>query len=203
MSPLNRLALSATFAAAVCSSPLPAFAAETGAATAGATPGFVRLNSESDSAAWWTRVQFQADGEQVAGLPLHLIRADWCKANAFSREAFAAAVAPTPLWELPDATYELSTQFEGVGEVRVLVGVYEKCAGETGNFVLVLSRDTASPQVISVLEMDQGRPGFLALLVKHDGAIDLLYCFYCDHFGVLSWSPANRHLNVLPGPEVG
>lgn len=202
MSLINRLAFLGALAASLTCTSGPVCAADASSASAANTATFVRLAAEPESSAWWMRVQFVPDGEQIAGLPLRLIKADWCKANAFSREAFAAA-APAPLWVLPEAVYELATRFEAVGDVRILTGVYEKCAGERGNFLLLLSRDTNTPRVISVLETDQGRPGFMALLAKDSGVIDVLYCFYCDHYGVLSWSPASLQLSILPGPEVG
>jgi hypothetical protein len=114
-----------------------------GVCAAHAQQPFVTIDPEPASNAWWLRASFHPFGTKVRGISIDKISKDWCKANEFTKKLLADLIIEDGKDVM--AENKLSFAVEGFFDgsktrQTAVVGVYEKCAGEKGTFLLVLDQ---------------------------------------------------------------
>jgi hypothetical protein len=163
---------------------------------AGDAQDFVTLDPEGpDRSAWWVRARFHPFETQVRGVPVQKIRKGWCKASEFRRELF-----PQDLQEdLKSTNFAIDGFFAGSKtKQKALVGAYETCAGETGDFFLILDwPDRGSPTVRFVWGAPIDHP-FAHVRVEPDSTIQVWHCMDCDFVTRYKWDRSKRTFAVVP-----
>lgn len=162
------------------------------------------------SHAWWLRSTFNATGTEVRGIPARRLAPEWCNADAFNTHAFPPALrgGSDGLHAGLKATsggFSLRGVY-GQRTLDVVLGAYRSCAGQRGDFLLVLDAAKAAndPQRIVQVEVLSTEPVFLYLApASTPDAIRVVSCFECDHIGEWRWNDAGQKFVMQPEPEFG
>ncbi|MEJ0077917.1 MAG: hypothetical protein WDO17_21260 [Alphaproteobacteria bacterium] len=160
------------------------------AATAQAQQPFVTLDPGGE--AWWLRARFNPVGTEVRGLPVAQIAKDWCKATEFTWDLFKDVLAEegTKASDYGYATFSVEGRFDRSKITQIaLVGVYETCSGERGEFFLVIDKDSRKIRFLAAGPVEYP---FNALIPQRDSTIRILHCLECDHSDVLRWDAKKK-----------
>lgn len=168
-------------------------------------PPFVTLKAGPDREMWWLHAEFHPFAQTVRGIPVRNIDPLWCKANEFTPDLIAAEKRGVPLsWakDLADnhVGYSYQGNLDGTDKTQIaLVGVYSRCDGQKGTFLLVADVAHGSLGAVRFLQQypDGGR--FAVLQWSEGNQISIFWCMYCDNgTPPLKWSPEHRQFEWLP-----
>jgi hypothetical protein len=122
----------------------------------------------------------------VASIPIKYLDADWSAAEVLTRKLLPPEAASDPS-SLTNPAFGFSREgdFNSDGlKDKALVGVYRTKAGQTGTFLLVLTRQVSGKWQKVFLEKVPGTPGF-SVLWSDGKAVRWYHCMECDTFAVL------------------
>src|SRR5713226_8928929 len=133
--------------------------------------------------AWWLRIRFMPCDSEIYGISVQKIHPSWHRASALQQKYIPkSAFSQSSRNALQEGKlkFELSGDFNRDGHPdRVLVGVYETKGGESGRFLLIVTRTETGAWNPVFLDLFPGRPGFLAL-ARNRSSIELWSCMECD-----------------------
>jgi hypothetical protein len=163
-----------------------------------------------DHQAWWMRTDIAPFATRVRGIPAQQLDRAWCRASALSEAAFPDSVR--------HGTQGLDAHFArgrrgfsaegsfGGRPLEVVLGIFESCRGESGNFLLVLEADRPVSASDAVLQVEQisSRPVLMHMAVDPArGEIFVSSCFQCDEVGRWRWHSASGRFIRQPEPDPG
>ena len=157
----------------------------------------VKINPSSENSAWWLRTEYFPSGKTINNIPVEAIQADWCFANIVTVDDYVKIISADDAKHLQDSSivFQLNGKFDGSRNMEALPGVYQKCNGEKGNFILLSEIDDAkNEKIISVLEANKNTPSFIGLLAMPENMIGVALCLECDDFSALQWDSATNNL---------
>ena len=157
----------------------------------------VSVNAEPASYAWWLRLGFTPSQTFVENISVKDISKDWCNANAFSKEDYMLALskdAATEFANNPYVAFSVTGKYDGRRDLRAVSGVYQKCSGEQGNFVLLVEPE--SKKFVSMLEMNRQRASFMTLANEENNLLQVAWCLECDFISLLKWNPTLKNLEL-------
>src|SRR6266487_3632511 len=117
---------------------------------------------DEGSKAWWLRIRFSPCDSEIYGIPVEKIH------------------------------FELRGDFNRDGRPdQAAVGVYETTTGQTGRFMLIVTRTDSGAWRLVFLEQLPGKPGFLAL-GRNRSRIAVMSCMDCDDDSELEWNAKTK-----------
>jgi hypothetical protein len=150
--------------------------------------------------AWWLRIRFTPCDSEIYGIPVQKIDPSW-------RLASVNQLKHIPIPELQQQGlafgklhFELNGDFNRDGRPdRAAVGVYETTTGQTGRFMLIVTRiDTRAWRSVFV-RLLPGKPGFFAL-ERDKSKIVLWSCMDCDGVSEYGWNArTKKYTRLEPG----
>jgi hypothetical protein len=167
--------------------------ASTAAETSSAPFVFVedKVDKSGLGLAWWAQgAVIRPMGKQVSGVTLKRLneklgKGAWCYANAFSAASFVSASRrvqaeiDSTMREARLPLFKVSGPFTGGAEIDAVVGSYEDCDGNVGNFVLITDRAQPQPNVVFLEPFPRWRG--LAWISYEEGGLTIGSCFECGH----------------------
>jgi hypothetical protein len=157
----------------------------------------ISVKAEPADYAWWLRLNFTPSQTSVDNISVKEISKDWCNANAFSKKDYMQILskdAATDFANNPHIAFSVTGKYDGRRYLRAVSGVYQKCSGEQGNFVLLVEPE--SKKMVSVLEINQQRAGFMTLANQENNLLQVAWCLECDFISLLKWSPTLKNLEL-------
>jgi hypothetical protein len=158
---------------------------------------FVTVRPEPTGTAWWLRAEFHALHDEIRGIPVKRIRADWCKATEFKRELFPKGLLVENGYDLLASAkldFALEGAFDGSGSKQTaLVGVYETCAGQKGRFLLIIDAGTRK---LRFLDAEATNHQFTAIGKVPGGALQVAYCLECDVGSIVKWDRNRKRFAI-------
>ena len=153
------------------------------------------MDPEPANYAWWLRARFHPLETEVRGIPVQKIRKNWCKASEFRRELF-----PQDLQEdLKSVDFAVDGFFDGSKTKQTaLVGAYETCAGEGGEFFLIIDWPRRGTPTIRFIKTGPTDHPFATVRAKPDRSIVVWYCMSCDFGTQYKWDQSKRTFVVVP-----
>jgi len=150
---------------------------------------FIKINSEPHNSSWWLRSEYFPNGKSIRGVPIDKISKEWCAANEFTIDEHLKYLSERDGKEIEDhANFSIYGSFDGKNEMEAISGVYQKCTGEKGNFIITIVKlDTNKIKIISVLEMSKNSAGLMSLSPVSSDAIRIWWCFGCDFSSLIKW----------------
>lgn len=182
------------------------------ATTAAATERglLVEVRTAPVDSAWWEHLDFVPRDTQVRGIAVNRIDPSWCKASELTEAAFPDSVrygerGLEANLGAGQNGFSAKGSFEG-RPLEIVLGIFESCGGESGNFVLVLAagRPASSPGRIVQVERISARPVLMFLSIDPArGAIYMPSCFQCDHENKWQWDAKASRFMEQPEPDFG
>jgi len=162
---------------------------------------FLTTSPTPDYEAWWLRTEYHPFGTDVRGIPVAKIKADWCRANEFRKDLFAADEAKSV--ENSNLSFAVDGFFDGSKTSQTaLVGVYETCKGQRGAFLLVLALPERKPPAVKFIREIPGEHEFAMVSTVDASTIALFHCMDCDNVSKFRWNRTKRRFVLLPpGPD--
>lgn len=149
---------------------------------------FVEIKPTPTNYAWWLRVEYFPSEMQIRGIPVKFFSKQWCTAGEFTKEVYLKHLDTVDVKEMSEsATFSITGRFNGKDEMEAISGVYRKCTGEKGNFLLTITSGGQEVRAVSVLEMNENSPGFMSLSKVGSDEINIWWCLSCDHSGLVKW----------------
>src|SRR6266487_1547720 len=147
---------------------------------------------DEGSKAWWLRIRFSPCDSEIYGIPVEKIDPWW-------RLASVNQLKHIPIPELHQQGlafgklhFELRGDFNRDGRPdQAAVGVYETTTGQTGRFMLIVTRTDSGAWRLVFLEQLPGKPGFLAL-GRNRSRIAVMSCMDCDDDSELEWNAKTK-----------
>jgi len=147
--------------------------------------------------AWWLRIRFSPCDSEIYGIPVEKIDPWW-------RLASVNQLKHIPIPELHQQGlafgklhFELNGDFNRDGRPdRAAVGVYETTTGQTGRFMLIVTRTDSGAWSPVFLVSHPGEPGFYAL-GRNGSRIVTWTCMECDGNSELVWNAKTKKYTWL------
>lgn len=116
--------------------------------------------------AWWVTADFRPGDSTIAFIPIHDLDKDWVSASVLrDQDLPPAASVPGETLKEHGAALQIDGDLNGDGRSdKALVGVYRGRRGNTGAFLLVLTRTATGRWTKAALFKSPGRPRFSAII---------------------------------------
>jgi hypothetical protein len=170
----------------------------------------VEVQPGPEHLAWWMRTVIAPVATRVRGIPAQRLDPAWCKAGALSEQAFPETVRHGTQGldaYLGQAGRGFSVEASFGGRpLEIVLGVFQTCGGESGNFLLVLAADRpdSAPDAVVQVEQISSRPGLMHVAADPArGEIFVLSCFQCDEVGRWQWQGGPGRFVPQPEPDPG
>src|SRR5713101_7684816 len=145
--------------------------------------------------AWWLRIRFSPCDSEIYGIPVDKIDSSWRLASVNQLKHIPkSALYECGQNDLVDGKlhFELNGDFNRDGRPdRAAVGVYETTTGQTGRFMLIVTRTDSGGWRLVFLEELPGKPGFL-VLGRNRSRIAVMSCMECDDDSELEWNAKTK-----------
>jgi hypothetical protein len=154
--------------------------------------------AEGGGYVWYVGMNFEPTLTVVQGIPVTSLDQSWILARCLTKKdipqkemkGFKKYDEPLGL------SFEKKGDFNGDGTPdRAVVGVYKDKDGNTGRFLLVLTR-RQNKWVKSVLFKRPGRPGFSILSKSTKKGLSWDFCMECDDLSYIKWEKDHYTLIV-------
>ena len=155
-----------------------------------APPAFVKINPATGNSAWWLRIEYTPTATTINNIPVKTIHNDWCAANVISLEDYTKVISSEEAKQLTDSSvlFQVDGKFDAARNLKAVPGVYQKCDGEKGNFILVSEITTSGTEnIFSVIETNPKTPTFFGLLAIPETMLGVALCLECDDLRLLEW----------------
>lgn len=160
--------------------------------------------------AWWMRTDIAPVGTRVRGIAAQQLDPAWCRASALSEEAFPDSVrygtqGLDAYFARGRRGFSAEGSFDG-RSLEIMLGIFESCRGETGNFLLVLAADrpVSAPGAVVQVEQISSQPVLMHMAADPArGEIFVSSCFQCDEVGRWQWQSASGRFIRQPEPDPG
>ncbi|WP_144898822.1 hypothetical protein [Luteimonas cucumeris] len=120
---------------------------------------------------WWTHLDFVPRDTQVRSIAVNRLDPSWCKASELTEAAFPDSVRHgerglDAYLAGGQNGFSAKGSFDG-RPLEIVLGIFESCGGESGNFLLVLAAGwpASSPDRIVQVERISARPVLMYLSV--------------------------------------
>jgi hypothetical protein len=142
--------------------------------------------------AWWVTAEFEPKNDNIENIPVNKIDKSWDKAEALSWKRISKDGLEKDLdtgsIDLERYNFFFTGDFNNDGKQdKAIVGVYKNKNGQTGTFLLILSRANTGKWEKSFLKCIDGKPGF-SILWKAKEGFDWCSCLECDHCAEIRWN---------------
>lgn len=148
---------------------------------------------------WWLRIRFRPAFDSIRGVPLADIEPGWDKATEFRAEYFPYKVARQAALDLEKSGSHLSLlgDFNTDGdEDLALAGVFRDKSGQSGSFVLILTREEGGGWRKAHLATHLGDASF-AVLDPVPGGVQAWWCLECDYYFEIRWDEQTRSYQTI------
>ena len=147
---------------------------------------------------WYVGMNFEPTSTVVKGIPVVSLDESWILARCLTKKDVPEKEMKD--FEKYDETWGYAFQKEGDFNKdgkpdRAVVGVYKDKDGNTGRFLLVLTR-LQNKWVKSVLFKRPGRPGFSILGKLTKKSLRWSFCMECDDISYIKWEKDHYALIV-------
>jgi hypothetical protein len=155
---------------------------------------FVVVAPEPQRHAWWLRAEFYPFHTEIRGIPVAEIDRNWCRATEFTEDLVSPRLfTDDGLPTMAEAGFAFAVEgYFDDSQVKqtALVGVYETCAGEKGDFMLILDQGSNGLPTVRYLLAQPNRQPFSMLQALPDGSLAFAMCMDCDAGGTIKWNKA-------------
>ncbi len=164
------------------------------------TSSFVKVYSSEDSSAWYLNLEFTPFGKTIRGIPVRQIDITWCAANEFEQTLFPVSTY-TGNYGLNEIlkngrSFSISGKFDGTRLLTALVGIYQKCDGRNGTFVLVIDKANRANPVVFLYQFEQA---FFSYLLNMDKSTFSIWdCIACDSSTTFHWNNSYKMFTIEP-----
>jgi hypothetical protein len=174
-----------------------------GQAPADEPPPLVQVSAEPAWKAWWLRADLHPSGQQLRGLPLPRLHPDWCAADEFGRDRFPAGIfigpGGTDLLGAERAGFTFEGAFDGgLRKLIATVGVYRRCSGELGHFLVVLDPTRRGLKLRYLLERPFDGSALTVLRQVDPHTLRWSPCLGCNEGVLVRWNAQTRHFEPRP-----
>lgn len=152
---------------------------------------------------WWRTIRFLPLQESVRGVPAASLDPAWVKVSELRKEDIPRELLlenGEDVMEGSDLAFSRQGDFnrDGVPDAA-LVGVYRSRTGETGSFLLILTKAEGDAWSVAHVASWPGVPGFRALS-KESETIEVWACLQCGEAVEFRWDKAKGRY-TSPAPE--
>ncbi|SRR6266496_883021 len=177
--------------------------AATGVSTVYACDPQAQIAEQPRHDAWWLRIRFTPCDSEIYGIPVQKIDPSWRLASVMQLKHIPIPELHQQGLAFGKLHFELSGDFNRDGRPdRAAVGVYETTTGQTGRFMLIVTRGDSGAWSPSFLRLFPGKPEFFALRLNRS-IIELWDCMECDAISRLAWSTAAKRYAWLKSRPLG
>lgn len=145
---------------------------------------FIQINPEPKNYSWWMRADYFPEEKFIRGISIKEISKEWCSANEFTKYEFEKKLTSKEFQLVSSSSFEVTGNFNGAHKTTVISGVFQKCDGERGNFVLSL---TDKNTFLSVTELNTSPHYMVIYTTKKPDEIEIWWCHGCDDSSLLKW----------------
>jgi hypothetical protein len=165
-----------------------------------AQESFVTLKPATQNMAWYLRAEFHALHKEIRGIPVGQLNKGWCKATEFTLKGLPQeALNESESLTGGSLAFAVDANLDGSPRMQTaLVGLFETCGGEKGQFLLILDQGTRN---IRFVGGSVSKHQFAALRVEADSTLTVMYCMDCDFSGSLQWDAEKKSFEWVKEDE--